>query len=142
MAARLTEGLSDLPGITTPVVDVDAMHTYWKYCLRVDGSRFEGGLDGLARSLRERDIVCAPRYIQKPAFECQVIRDQRTFGASRFPFTLARPEAVDYRRERFPGTYTALASVLVLPLNERYTTEHVDYVIGAIRDAAAQLERG
>jgi len=139
IAAALTAGLADLPGISTPTFDADATHTYWKYCLRVDGSRFEGGLDGLARGLRERDIVCAPRYIQKPAFECQVIREQRTFGNSRFPFTLARPEAVDYSPEKFRGTYDALASVLVLPLNEKYTDQHVAYVIDAIRDAAEQL---
>jgi dTDP-4-amino-4,6-dideoxygalactose transaminase len=142
IAAALTSGLTGLPGIATPAVDEGAVHTYWKYCLHVDGERFEGGIDGLARGLRERDILCAPRYIQKPAFECQVIRDQRTFGNSRFPFTLARPEAVDYRREKFPGTYAALASVLVLPLNERYTIEHVAFVTESIRDAVEQLYRG
>ncbi|HYO25031.1 MAG TPA: DegT/DnrJ/EryC1/StrS family aminotransferase [Lacipirellulaceae bacterium] len=142
MAAALTAGLTGLPGIATPAVDAGAKHTYWKYCLRVDGNQFEGGIDGLARGLRERDILCAPRYIQKPAFECQVIRDQRTFGNSRFPFTLARPEAVDYSPAKVPGTYDALASVLVLPLNERYTLEHVAYVTEAIRDAALQLHRG
>jgi perosamine synthetase len=142
IAAALTAGLSGLPGIETPAVDADVKHTYWKYCLRVDGDRFEGGIDGLARGLRERDILCAPRYIQKPAFECQVIRDQRTFGNSRFPFTLARPEAVDYSRDKFSGTYEALASVLVLPLNEKYTNQHVAYVVDAIRDAAAQLLKG
>ena len=142
IAAELTAGLSDLSGIATPAVDEGAKHTYWKYCLRVDGDQFEGGLDGLAKGLRERDILCAPRYIQKPAFECQVIRDQRTFGNSRFPFTLARPEAVDYSRDKFAGTYDALASVLVLPLNERYTSQHVQYVVDAIRDAAGQLHKG
>jgi dTDP-4-amino-4,6-dideoxygalactose transaminase len=142
IAAALDAGLEGLPGVETPAVDASAKHTYWKYCLRVDGSQFEGGLDGLARGLRERDIICAPRYIQKPAFECQVIRDQRTFGNSRFPFTLARPEAVDYGREKFPGTYEALASVLVLPLNEKYTDQHVTYVVDAIRDAAGQLFKG
>jgi dTDP-4-amino-4,6-dideoxygalactose transaminase len=136
MAAALTAGLSDFPGLSTPAVEPGAVHTYWKYCLHVDGEQFEGGIDGLAKGLRERDIVCAPRYIQKPAFECQVIRDQVTFGKSRFPWTLARPEAVDYSRDKFPGTYAALASVLVLPLNERYTLEHVAYVTDAIRDAA------
>ena len=142
MAGKLTDGLSGLPGISTPAVDANAKHTYWKYCLRVDSDRFEGGIDGLAKGLRERDILCAPRYIQKPAFECQVIRDQRTFGNSRFPFTLARPEAVDYSRDKFPGTYEALAEVLVLPLNEKYTDQHVNYVIDSIRDAATQLFKG
>ena len=36
------------------------------------------------------------RYIQKPAFQCAVIREQKTFGKSRWPFTLARPEAVGH----------------------------------------------
>jgi dTDP-4-amino-4,6-dideoxygalactose transaminase len=71
-----------------------------------------------------------------------VLREQRTFGNSRFPFTLARPEAVDYSREKFPGTYEALASVLVLPLNEKYTDQHVAYVVEAIRDASHQLYLG
>jgi dTDP-4-amino-4,6-dideoxygalactose transaminase len=98
-------------------------------------------MDSLARRLRERNIFSAPRYIQKPAFECEIFREQRTFGKSRFPFTLARSEAVDYRRENFPGTYEALASVLVLPLNERYTTQHVDYVVDSLREAATELQK-
>jgi len=126
--------------LETPHVEAGAVHTYWKYCLRVDSTAFEGGLDELARQLRERNIFCAPRYIQKPAFECAIFQKQRTFGNSRFPFTLARPEAVDYQREKFPGTYAALASVLVLPLNERYTSQHVQYVIESIREVANQLQ--
>lgn len=141
MAAMLTEGLQGLPGVSPPAVDPGFTHTYWKYCLHVDGSRLEGGLDALAGRLRDRGVFCAPRYIQKPAFECQVLRDQRTFGDSRFPFTLARPEAVDYSRERFPGTYAALASVLVLPLNERYTDEHVRQVVEVIRTAVTDIAK-
>ena len=141
MAQQMTDGLQGLPGVSPPAVDEGFKHTYWKYCLHIDGSKLEGGLDALAGRLRERGVFCAPRYIQKPAFECQVIRDQRTFGNSRFPFTLARPEAVDYRRELFPGTYEALATVLVLPLNERYTAEHVQQVIEVIRTAVGQIAK-
>lgn len=141
IAALFDEGLQKVPGIHTPYVEPGAVHTYWKYCLRVEGDQLEGGLDRLAQELRGQNIFCAPRYIQKPAFECQVIREQCTFGKSRFPFSLARPEAVDYRREKFPGTYQALESVLVLPLNERYTPEHVNYVVDAVRTVATQLHR-
>ena len=91
--------------------------------------------------LRGLGIACAPRYIQKPAFECQVIRDQVTFGTSRWPFSLARPEAVDYSRDRFAGTYKALEHVLVLPFNECYTDEHVDFLARSIREAAASLQQ-
>lgn len=141
IANQLTAGLSGINGIETPHVDADAVHTYWKYCLRVDSDAFEGGLDELAAQLRKRNIFCAPRYIQKPAFECQIIKDQRTFGDSRFPFTLARDEALDYSRDKFPGTYASLASVLVLPLNEKYTAEHVNYVVESIRSVANSLQK-
>jgi dTDP-4-amino-4,6-dideoxygalactose transaminase len=139
-ARRLTEQLSDLrPGIETPLVNPQSIHTYWKYCLHVDERLINGGAIGMARLLKEKGIASAPRYIQKPAFMCEVFQEQRTFGDSRFPFTLARPEAVDYDRARFPGTYTALDHVLVLPWNERYTDEHVDYIAASIREAAAKL---
>ncbi len=141
-AAELTRRIDGLPGIQTPRVHPGNEHTFWKYCLRVDGRVVEGGAPGLGRFLKEKGIASAPRYIQKPAFACEIFREQRTFGTSRWPFTLARPEAVCYERERFAGTYEALEGVLVLPWNERYTDEHVDYLADAIRDAVCQLTGG
>ena len=138
-ARRLTDKLRDLRGIETPQVNPQSLHTYWKYCLRVDREIIAEGATGVARLLKERGITSAPRYIQKPAFMCEVFREQRTFGTSRYPFTLARPAAVDYDRARFPGTFAALDGVLVLPWNENYRDEHVDYIADSIREAAARL---
>jgi len=101
--------------------------------LSVDSQVVADGAVGLAKALKsEKGIFSAPRYIQKPAFQCEIFREQRTFGKSRFPFTLARPEAVDYNPEQFPGTFAGLESVLVLPWNENYTEEHVNYIAQAI----------
>jgi perosamine synthetase len=141
MAERLTRALQGVPGISTPHVYPGNVHTYWKYCLRVDAKRLEGGSPGLAKALKTYDVASAPRYIQKPAFQCQIFREQRTFGKSRWPFTLARPEALDYSPARLPGTFSALEQVLVLPWNERYTEQHVDYLAASIREAAAQIDR-
>lgn len=138
-ADNLTQQIANLSGIEAPRVTAKSVHTYWKYCLRVDPQKVQGGASGMARLLKERGISSAPRYIQKPAFMCEVFQKQRTFGQSRFPFTLARPEAVDYDPARFPGTFEALDHILVLPWNERYTPEHVDYIADAIREAAEQL---
>lgn len=140
-AERLTHRLHHLIGVEAPIVNPKNAHAYWKYCLRVDPQVISDGAAGMARLLRERGIASAPRYIQKPAFMCEVFQKQRTFGQSRYPFTLARPEAVDYDRARFGGTYEALDRVLVLPWNERYTAEHVDYIADAIRETVAQLAR-
>ena len=140
-AYALTAQLRGVAGVATPAVTDGAVHTYWKYCLRVDASIIEGGAVGLGAKLREKGIACAPRYIQKPAFACQVFRDQVTFGESRWPFTLARPEAVDYDKALFPGTFEALRDVLVLPWNELYTQEHIDFIAEAVRSSATELTK-
>lgn len=126
MAAKLTTAISGLEMIVPPVSNSSAVHGYWKYPLIVKPE--VGGPVSLAEKLRGLGIMSAPRYIQKPAFECAVIREKQTFGDSGFPFNLARPEALDYDRVRFPGTYKFLNDILVLPWNERYTDTHVDYL--------------
>lgn len=138
-ASSLTAALSGVPGIETPMTTHSGIHTYWKYCLRVNDRVIPGGTVALGAALKDSGILCAPRYIQKPAFECQVIRDQVTFGSSRWPFTLARPEAVDYSRQHFSGTWDALEHVLVLPWNEKYTDEHIDFLSRKIRTAVGSL---
>jgi dTDP-4-amino-4,6-dideoxygalactose transaminase len=141
LAARLSAELADIPGVALPAVAEHDHCTFWKYCLHIDSQQLPGGAVAVAARLKPRGIACAPRYIQKPAFQCEIFRDQRTFGASRFPFTLARPEAVDYSPERFPGTFAALEGVLVLPWTERYTAEHVDFLARSIRDAVEEVRQ-
>lgn len=139
-ADELTPKLAGLAGVAAPVKAASDKHVYWKYCLDVDGKVLEGGSPKLGALLKEKGIMSAPRYIQKPAFRCEVIKDQRTFGKSRWPFNLARKEAVDYAAERFPGTFEALERILVLPWNERYTGEHVKFLADSIRDAVGAMK--
>jgi perosamine synthetase len=141
LAEELTAALTGLSGIETPRVQPCDVHTYWKYCLRVDPNVISGGTVRLGAALKQRGIFSAPRYIQKPAFACEIFRDQRTFGHSRWPFTLARPESVDYSRERYPGAYGGLDTILVLPWNERYTSEHVGYIAESIAACVTELRR-
>lgn len=141
MAARLTAQLAGLEGIEAPEAAAGDVHVYWKYPLLVDPERVPGGPAELARRLKAFGIASAPRYIQKPAFECRVFREQNTFGKSRWPFPLARPEAVDYAPERFPGAFRFLERVLVLPWNERYLAHHVDALAQALRAAVQETTR-
>lgn len=140
-AQRLDELLAGVDGIHVPRATAGGIHTYWKYCLDVDPDRIEGGTDALAAGLKERGVFCAPRYIRKPAFACQIFRDQCTFGKSRFPFTLARPAAVDYAESLYPGTFAALSRVLVLPWNENYSEEHVEQIAEAVVAVATSLAK-
>ena len=140
-AARMHEQLTGIPGVAAPLIHQGDEHVFWKYCLDVDPEIIEGGTDGLGAALKARGIFCGPRYIQKPAFRCQIFRDQVTFGKSRFPFTLASEQAVNYDEALFPGTFEALSRILVLPWNEKYTNEHVDYIATNVRECATELKK-
>ncbi len=139
MATHLSAALSDVPGIETPVIRIGDTFGCWRYTLGVDASVLPGGAVGLGHELKELGVPSAPRYIQKPAFQCKVFREQRTFGESHWPFPLARPEAVDYSPQRFPGTFAALARVLVLPFNERMQIEHIEHIAHSVRRAVERL---
>jgi dTDP-4-amino-4,6-dideoxygalactose transaminase len=141
-ARRMDQLLDGTPGISVPHRTPDSEHTFWKYSVLVDPAVIPGGPAAVAKELKLANIFSAPRYIQKPAFRCEVFRDQRTFGNSRWPFTLARPEAVDYAAERFPGTFEYLDRVLVLPWNERYTADHLNYLASSVYRVATKLAGG
>lgn len=141
-AARMDRLLEGTPGVSVPHRTPNGTHTFWKYSLTVDPAVIPGGPPALAKELKLANILSAPRYIQKPAFRCEVFRDQRTFGKSRWPFTLATPDAVDYSADRFPGTFEYLDRVLVLPWNERYTADHLNFLASSIYQAATKLAKG
>lgn len=137
-AARLLDNkLVHFPGVEAPLVHEGNLHTYWKYCLRVDDQIVRGGAAALGARLKARHIACAPRYIQKPAFRCRIFQEQKTLGRSRFPFTLARPEVLVY--DNFPQTLAALHHALVLPWNENYRQEHIDYIAQTIAESLEDL---
>lgn len=136
---RFAAAIAAVPGLTLPQLEADDVATWWKVPVLVNPDVIAGGPRAVARALASHGVASAPRYIQKPAFECRVFRDQETFGTSRWPFSLARPDAVDYDPDRFPGTYTFLDRVLVLPWNERYEDHHADAIAGVLGAVVAEL---
>jgi dTDP-4-amino-4,6-dideoxygalactose transaminase len=144
IAHALTERLSGIDGVHTPVTTPGCKHTYWKYALRIDDKLIEGGVDAISSRLRELGVFNAPRYIQRPAFLLEVFRERKTFGKSGFPFEGPHCKGlppVRYDAADYPGAAEALAHVVVLPINELYTDEHVDFIVRRIREAARELQK-
>ena len=140
-AHAMTEMLDGLEGVGLPRALPGDEHSYWKYSVTIDPGVIPGGPVRVAEALKVLGVASAPRYIQKPAFACTIFTEQRTFGSSRWPFTLARPEALDYSPERYPGTFAALETVLVLPWNEKYEERHVEFLGEAVRLAITSAKR-
>ena len=139
-AKKFTELIKDIKGITPQARPADSNPVFWKYCVNIDEAKAGVGLTEIAASMRSAGVFAMPRYIGKPAFECQIFRDKVTFGTSGWPYTDASrkglPE-VDYDRKNFPGTIKALSHVLVIPWNEFYTDEHVCFISNALHAAVA-----
>jgi dTDP-4-amino-4,6-dideoxygalactose transaminase len=143
-AARMTEQLANVPGLTLPRPLPHATHVYWKYPLVVDPAVVRGGADALGAALRAQGLSCAPRYIEKPAFMCRVFTERKTFGKSQYPWASRVRDGgtdVTYDPADYPNTMLGLARVVVLPWNEFYTAEQVDFIAGAVRTAVYSLLR-
>jgi dTDP-4-amino-4,6-dideoxygalactose transaminase len=143
-AEMLTDLISNVPGVGTPAITPNSKHVYWKYPLRIDEEIIEGGVDTFAANLKDRGIFCGPRYIQKPAFMCQIFTERNTFGNSKFPFEgecRKNDPPVVYDPKEYPGTFEALSHVVVLPWNEFYTEEHVQYIADNIKAVAEELAK-
>jgi dTDP-4-amino-4,6-dideoxygalactose transaminase len=141
-ADMMTSLIADVPGLTLPIPVPGTTHVYWKYPLTVDPKVIKGGSDALGKALKERGIMSAPRYIQKPAFECEVLAAQNTYGKSRSPYSDREKQdgtRIVYDRNEYPGTIEGLERVVVLPWNEKYTADHVRYIADAVRSAVESL---
>lgn len=125
---RFFEILGELDGVELPRVHPDATCSWWKVALRVTDP---GRLDSFASKVRAQGVPAAPRYIQKPAFDCQVVREwlaQRDLG-------LRPGVSYEERAAQYPGSYDGLSRVLVLAWNEFYTEQHLEQIASVVRDA-------
>ncbi len=144
MAAYLDYLLGETPGVTLPKALPGSTHTYWKYALTVDPEAVTGGVDALAKQLKDSGVFCVPRYVVKPAFECEVLAKRNTYGSSSCPYTCTKNAGgapPSYDRADYPGTILGLDRVLVLPWNEHYQPEHVEFIAGRIKSAVAALRQ-
>ncbi len=142
VAAQLSQGLQGIPGLLLPTDPPGGHHSWWKYAFFVDSDVVEGGAVQLGKRMKDRGVFCVPRYIQKPAFECQLFLDFNASPVSQLPLEHSPRRAQKqplFDRKNYPGAVRALDRVIVLPINELYEKVHVDYVCDVIRSEAKVL---
>lgn len=145
VARQLVRGLEGLQGIRCPSDPVGGEHAYWKWPFLVDDKVVCGGAVELGGRMRALGVACAPRYVQKPAFECQVFERWREHPVSSLPLQ-HNPRGAQagklFDRVDYPGAVRGLQQVVVLPVNDRYRRHHVDFVVEQIRAAHRELTCG
>jgi dTDP-4-amino-4,6-dideoxygalactose transaminase len=145
VADALRRELAAVPGLHLPQDPAHGQHSYWKFAFFVDPARVEGGAVALGKRMQGDGVACAPRYIQKPAFECELFRDWSRSPVTSLPLQhnpRSHGRQPPFAREGYPGAVRALDEVIVLPINERYEPQHVQHVGSVIRAAVQGLARG
>ena len=145
VAAGITRGLEGIAGLRLPKDPDGGAHSWWKYAFFVDAKTIEGGAVALGARMKARGVFCAPRYVQKPAFECALFADFDAHPVTRMPLEhnprRSQPQPL-FRRADYPGSVEALESVVVLPIDELYDERHIAHVCDVIREEARALRRG
>jgi perosamine synthetase len=143
VARQLRAALADVDGLRLPGDPGHGEHSWWKFALRVDANVIRGGAPALGKRMQASGVACVPRYIQKPAFECALFQDWAASPVTALPLQnnpRQRGPMPPFVRADYPGAVRGLEHVLVLPINERYTAEHVRHVAAVIRTAAQELQ--
>ena len=114
-AARLSEGLAGVPGLSLPTVAVGGDHVFHQYTVRVTA---EAALtrDEVVTALREKGIA-AGVYYPMAVYDHDCYRDH--------------PLVHD---ERMPEAERAAKEVLSLPVHPALTEQETDRVVAAVRE--------
>lgn len=140
-AAEIITGMVDgLPGVHPPTTYPDCQHVYWFYPLRVVEAELGASPRDFAAALSKEGIPAGAGYIGKPIFMYDLLRNKQVYGSSHFPWSLQPPgQEVRYEAGECPGCEQALAEMVVLPCNERFTEEDACDIGRAVRKVAEGL---
>lgn len=145
LAARLTEGLRDLEGITAPYVAPDCTHVYYFYVMRYDAD-----VTGIPRDLFV-DAVAAEGFplragYLRPIYLERVFQEKRSFGAGGFPFTAnPRNDELSYQQgicpvvERLNEREIMLTNAIYPPLTSNDMDSMVEAYCKVLRNRDALL---
>ncbi len=114
-AKALTEGLSDLDGIQTPVVGANSTHVYYQYIIKVE-KPFPLDRDQLVEYMKQREIGARPSY-PKPLSEQAILR---TLGVG----------------ADCPVAREALMKMMELPVHPLVSKNDITYIVDTVRQAS------
>lgn len=87
IAGRLTEGLSDLPGLIPPAVRDGCRHNYFMWTMKFDAEVVGTTRGAFSQALAAEKFPCAEGYV-KPLYYLPLFQRRTAIGRDGFPFTL------------------------------------------------------
>lgn len=129
-AGQLLRKLQNITGLTLPSMD-GVNPAWWRFNFAVDEGKLGLSAYEFAGALLAEGVRCQRHYLPRPLFEEAVIREQKTFGNSHYPFSLVNfhtPQIEDY-----PGYQEFERRQIHLPWSSRVSELHVEAIASAIQ---------
>jgi dTDP-4-amino-4,6-dideoxygalactose transaminase/predicted dehydrogenase len=137
-AGRLTQLLREIPGVLPPPESEGVLPSWWMYAFRIAEEAMGVSPDAFAEALAVEGVPLRRTYLPAPIFEFDVIKYQRTYGRSRYPFGAYPYEPPD--PGDFPGYQEFTRQLLFLGWSHRARQRHVDELAAAVRKVAHWLD--
>jgi dTDP-4-amino-4,6-dideoxygalactose transaminase len=134
MADRLTGQLRAITGLVPPPTEPGTLPSWWMYPFGIDEGVLGISVDRFAEILLVEGVKVRRQYLPVPISEYDVLKHQRTYGDSRYPFSAFpyRPPHVD----DFPGLREFGQRSLFMGWSHSVRRAHVDGIAAAVRKAA------
>lgn len=132
--ARLTQLLSDLPGLDLPGITSGGTPSWWFYLMRTN-SNLGASTDDFATALRAEGLPITAHYIGRPIYEYPVMIHHSAFAHAPHPFA-----AREYKKGLCPNAEAILASCLMLSINQAYDDQDLAETARAIKRAVAYFQ--
>lgn len=142
MAHKLTDIVSDIPGIISPIVARDVSHSYWQYAIMLDRTVIKESVYQFGDALIAEGIPCLPGYTREPMYQYPIFMNRRFYGNSICPYG-CKPYGRDvvYHTGICPNAERVLQDVIVIPWNARYSVLDVMDIGLALKKVASHYVR-
>ena len=137
-AALLGEELRKIgPVMVPPVIDQNSHPSWWMYPFSIDQRASKIDINELYGELRAEGVRVAREYVPQAVFNYVVLKDQRTYGKSRYPFSAVNYVPPDIRD--FPGFLEFKKNLLYIGWSSNITVKDVKRIASAVEKVVRTL---
>src|SRR5262249_47841023 len=149
MAARrhsadaFRQALAEIPGVRPPQVAPLLNPSWWKMDFGIDEEVLGVTTDEFFGAVLVEGVPVARHYLDTPIYDCDFLRQQRTFGTSGYPLRSPSPTAPPYELPQgpadLPGTYQFLRQRMVIHWSPWMSNTYLRQLVTAFRKVACLL---
>jgi dTDP-4-amino-4,6-dideoxygalactose transaminase/predicted dehydrogenase len=130
-AEELTERLQRIPHVIPPPKQAHGTKcSWWTYPFSIESGTSGIDIDMFHRELTAEGVRVSREYVPQAVFNYLVLREQKTYGESRYPFS--EVQYIQPKIEDFPGFMEFKKSLLFTSWSHNVTPKHVLEISGAI----------